>query len=335
MSTDNYLTIILPVRNEADHIVNTLTQLHGQSLDFERYEVILVDGMSDDKTRVLAEDFSDRHAEMSLTILDNQKMLSSAARNLAVKNGRGPWYLLIDGHVYIDNDRLLEDYLAIAEEQEAVCLGRPQPLTPPNISEFQRSISIARQSPLAHSPDSFIYSDKEGWVSPLSIGVMYHKSLFEQHGDFDENFDAAEDLEFNYRLEKADVNCYCSPRLKVFYYPRKSYRELFRQLSRYGYGRSLLQFKHSRFSLSSLVPAIFYILVILLVVICFFTPALFPVFAFIIIGYISVLVIEGIRLSVKFRINNPIRLSLILVTIHAGIAFGMMKGIMKKALART
>ena len=39
---------------------------------------------------------------------------------------------------------------------------------------------------------------------------------------FDENFDACEDVDFNYRVKKAGLKSYISQKLTVLYYPRSS-----------------------------------------------------------------------------------------------------------------
>lgn len=66
---------------------------------------------------------------------------------------------------------------------------------------------------------------------------MYRRSLFAQFGLFEEHLDAVEDLEFNYRLERAGLKAYMSPKFTVFYYPRATLKQVFRQMYRYGLGR--------------------------------------------------------------------------------------------------
>jgi succinoglycan biosynthesis protein ExoA len=51
------LSVIMPVRNEIAHIGSVLDQLLDQSLAPERFEVIVVDGMSTDGTRALVHDY--------------------------------------------------------------------------------------------------------------------------------------------------------------------------------------------------------------------------------------------------------------------------------------
>ncbi len=47
-----FITVIMPVRNEAKFIERTLTQLVAQNYDPERFEIVVVDGQSTDGTRL-------------------------------------------------------------------------------------------------------------------------------------------------------------------------------------------------------------------------------------------------------------------------------------------
>jgi hypothetical protein len=65
-------------------------------------------------------------------------------------------------------------------------------------------------------------------------------------------------VELNWRVERAGLSCWTSPRLAVLYEPRRTFRSLFRQMVRYGLGRARLHRKHpASFTFEALVPAAF------------------------------------------------------------------------------
>ncbi len=261
MMDNTFITVMVPVRNEEKFILTTLEQLYEQSYPKDRYEVLVIDGMSDDRTVELVDEFSRDREDFDVKVFVNENRLSSSARNIAVKNGKGDYFLLIDGHVYIPSCYLLKAHDEAIKATGALVMGRAQPLDPPRISRFQKLVSLVRGSRLAHSRESYIYSTYDGWVSPISVAVMYHKSLFSEVGYFDSSFDAAEDLEFNYRLEKAGYKCYLSSEFTVKYYPRDSISALFKQMCRYGKGRANFIRKHQeRRTFEAYVPAIFLVL---------------------------------------------------------------------------
>ena len=103
-----------------------------------------------------------------------------------------------------------------------------------------------------------IYSDYEGYVSPVSHGAIYKREVFQKVGYLDETFDACEDLEFNYRIELAGLKTSMSPSIEIKYYPRECLGTLYRQMLRYGYGRFKFLKKHPKsISINTLIPSIF------------------------------------------------------------------------------
>lgn len=322
------ITVMLPVRNEERFIEQTLTQIHEQSYLHDRMEVIVTDGLSTDATAAIVRLFADRHPDLAVRLIPNPKRLSSAGRNLAVQNGHGDYFLLIDGHVHIPSRDLIRDMVRMALKHDARVLGRPQPLSPPDISFFQRMVALARHSPLAHSQESFIYSEYEGWTSPISIGVMYHRDVFEEVGRFDEGFDAAEDLEFNYRIERQGIQCFTSSRFAVHYYPRDSFSGLYRQMRRYGYGRAAFVIKHpERIRVETLVPAGFVAVNVTLLVLGVFWLKALVLFGVFLAAYVSILVGEGMRLARRHGVGFSMLLPAIIACVHVGLGMGFLGGV--------
>lgn len=252
--TRPFITIVMPVRNEARFIRDTLSQLLEQDYPRDCFEIIVADGMSDDGTQDIVNKLSGDHPQVRL--IENPKRLSSAGRNVGFKNGKGDTFLVVDGHCYIPDNQLFNNIAATFEKSGADCLGRSQPLDPPGLSDFQKAVAMARASRLGHSGNSLIYSNYEGFASPVSNGAVYKKEVFKKVGYVDESLDACEDVEFNYRVEKAGLKCYTSPFLTIKYYPRDNLKSLFKQMIRYGRGRLRLITKHREtFNLDTLIPA--------------------------------------------------------------------------------
>lgn len=251
-----YISVIVPVRNEAAFLAGTLQQLLEQRYDAKRYEIIVADGRSTDDTRAIVTALQKRYAHLHL--IDNPRQWSSAGRNAAVSIAQGDIVLLIDGHCQLNNLYYLQNVADAFAESGADCIGRPQPLDVTGATRVQRAIALARASRLGHHPASHIYSGRAGYVPPQSVAIAYRRSVFDTVGLFDERFDACEDVEFNHRVAQAGLNCWFTPRVRVHYYPRANLFGLFRQMVRYGRGRMRLLRKHPEtFSLSGFLPAAF------------------------------------------------------------------------------
>ena len=163
------VTVIVPVRNEGRQIRQTLECLVRQDFDPDAFEVLVLDGSSDDDTvaRVHEMQPSFRH----LRLLDNPQRLSSAARNLGVRHAQGRYLVVVNGHCAIHDRHYLSKMVAAFEDSGADCLGRPQPLRMEGASPFQEALAVARESWLGHNPDSDIYSDRPRFVPPDNVAV--------------------------------------------------------------------------------------------------------------------------------------------------------------------
>lgn len=294
-----YLSIIVPVRNEERFIADTMQALIQQDYPRDRFEILVVDGRSTDNTRQVVEQMGGRYPDAHIRLLDNPGLLSSRARNIGIKEAKGKLVAVIDGHVYIPGNRLFADMERLKEKNGALCLSRPAPLDVPGIEGGKPYwIAVARKCWLGHSTKSFIYSDYEGFVDPMSAGFAYDREVFSKVGYFDESFDAAEDVEFHYRLKQAGVEAYTSPSLLIYSYPRESLSSLFRQQTRYGEGRARLVKKYPEaFSKETLIPVGIFCLTSLGPVSVFLYPtlSLFAKGVFAALGfYGGVLLITGI-----------------------------------------
>jgi GT2 family glycosyltransferase len=252
----DFLSVVVPVRNEEAHIGTVLADLEAQDYPHNRFEVLVVDGNSTDRTAKIVGEIA-KHAAMPVRLLRNPSERSSAGRNIGARNARGKFVIFIDGHCKIPSRTLLEDAARLFERTGADCLCRPQPLTTPDNTAFQNVVADARATPLGHARDSTIYAtNQEGPVNPSSSGAMYRREVFDAVGFFDERFDACEDVEFNYRVFQAGLRSFHSPKLTVVYQPRSNLRSLWKQMARYGQGRCRLIRKHPEaFSFSQMIPA--------------------------------------------------------------------------------
>ncbi|HKB40503.1 MAG TPA: glycosyltransferase, partial [Gemmataceae bacterium] len=196
-----FVSVIVPVRNEAVFITKTLCQLLDQDYDPSRFEVIVADGESTDATADLVRALQARYPNLHL--VSNPGRWSSAGRNAALEVSRGEIVVVVDGHCELENRRYLSDLVDAFERSGADCVGRPQPMDVSLATTLQRTIAAARSSRLGHHPESFIYSADEGFVRPQSVAVAYRREVFEAVGTFDERFDACEDVEFNHRVDRA------------------------------------------------------------------------------------------------------------------------------------
>ncbi len=249
------ISVVIPVRNEADSLPLLLKQLFEQNLESDSFEILIADGRSTDSTRDVVKDLA-ANSRVSLQVVDNPGILASAGRNAGVAAARGDVILFLDGHCHLPSASLLRDTLLLLDSTQAECLCRPQPLLAPKSSATGKVIAAVRASTLGHGRDSLIYNMQlSGFVDPASSGATYRREVFDAIGPYDERYDACEDVEFNTRLRKAGMRAYTDPRVAVYYEPRSTLAGLLKQMMRYGRGRIRLAAKHpDSLSITGLIP---------------------------------------------------------------------------------
>lgn len=324
--TQPELTIVMPVRNEAAHILGVLEQVFDQTLDRTRYEVLVVDGFSEDGTRDLVRSFSVDHPNVYL--LDNPGFISGIARNIGVHHAAAPYVLFIDGHCRLESPELLAASLAAFQRGER-CLSRPQPLAAEEGSRFQTAVSLARSSFLGHQVGSQIFADRDHHCNPLSAGCGYTRDLYLALGGIDEQFDAGEDLEFNLRVHKAGIEALHSPLFSLSYMPRSSWKALFRQLYRYGYGRALMARKHPHTTspLAVMLGLMSLGLALLPVIGAMWTPALVLWIALAMSYTTGSLVLGAWQTRGRGDMDLALQVSSCFPAIHLGAGLGYMSGL--------
>jgi succinoglycan biosynthesis protein ExoA len=320
-----FISVIVPVRNEATLIRRTLARLLCQDYPPDRFEVLVADGESTDRTALIVREMQREHP--NLRLLPNRRRWSSAGRNVALRAAHGDLVVVIDGHCDVPTDYYLQRLAEAFERSGADCIGRPQPLDVSGATPLQQAIALARSSWLGHHPASHIYSGGEQMVRPQSVAVAYRREVFDTLGYFDDSFDACEDVEFNHRADRAGLRCFFTPLLAVRYYPRNSLAGLFRQMVRYGRGRVRLLRKHpDTFSLTSLVPALFVLGLVAGAVLACVSPTLAAVYASVLGLYAAITL--GVSMMLALRQGQPglfLRLPAVFATIHVGAGTGLLR----------
>lgn len=82
------VSFIVPVYNEEDYLRKTLETIRGQRTEYN-YELLIVDGGSEDDSRVIAEDYD-------ATVLEQDGTGIGDARDTGANHARGEWFAFVD-----------------------------------------------------------------------------------------------------------------------------------------------------------------------------------------------------------------------------------------------
>lgn len=324
METWPKISVVLPIRNEAKFIARTIKYLQDQDYPRDKLEILVAVGDSIDNTSEIVQGIAAQDSRVRY--LYNPKRWSSSARNVGAREATGEIITYVDGHTYIDNDQLLKNTARLMAEKAISVLSRPQFLDTPDNTTFQTAVALVRRSLLGHGLDSTIYTDKEMYVNPASAGASYRREVFEKVGYFDEQFDASEDYEFNYRLAQAGYRAFTSPKLAVFYYPRLSLGALFKQMARYGTGRMRLARKHPpTLGIGTLIPPLFALGLVALPLLSLLSASFAYLFIILYGLYLAAVVVSSAGIALRHGTTYLWLAPPIYVAVHLGLGFGFLR----------
>src|SRR4030095_4333743 len=96
MNSTPTVSVIVPCRNEKDYIENSVQSMLAQEPPPGGFEVIVVDGMSDDGTREILKRLTEEDSR--LRVLDNLERIIPAGLNAAIKAAQGNIIVRMDAH---------------------------------------------------------------------------------------------------------------------------------------------------------------------------------------------------------------------------------------------
>jgi succinoglycan biosynthesis protein ExoA len=261
------VSVIIPMKNEEQHIARCLQSVVDQDYPEELIEVLVVDGMSEDSSQEIVADFARRYSFIKL--LHNPKQCTTCALNKGITESRGEVIIRVDAHCSIDSD-YIDCCVNTLKRSEAENVGGL--MRPTGNTFVENTIALAMSSPFGVGSGKFHYCQKEMFVDTVYLGA-YRREVFERIGLYDEEAHYGEDDELNYRLINDGGKIFLCPGIKSKYYPRSSLRTLMQQYYNYGRGKVRTIKKHGRpVSLRHLVPPIFVLSVLGSSTACLISP---------------------------------------------------------------
>ena len=109
------VSVIVPCYNEEATIRLLLDALRSQSFPSQNMEIIIADGLSEDRTRDEIAAFTNQHPEMLVQIVDNPKRNIPSALNRALEAARGEFIVRLDAHAVPAQDYIERCVQALAD----------------------------------------------------------------------------------------------------------------------------------------------------------------------------------------------------------------------------
>jgi len=226
------VSVVVPMRNEEQHLGRCLAALVAQDYPAELVEILVVDGLSSDRSRDIVMEWSARYPRIRL--LNNTKRQTPAGLNVGILAATGDVIARVDAHTEVELDYIRQcvHYLDTTGADNVGGLMRPAGDT-----YWGQAIALSTSTPFGVGDAQFHYSQKEQFVDTVYMGT-FKRDVFDRVGLFDESLVRNQDYELNYRLRAAGGRIFCSPAIRSRYYPRPSLRALWSQYFQYGFWKS-------------------------------------------------------------------------------------------------
>jgi len=272
---DHFISIIVPIRDEVDHIKGFLDSIGSQDFPKDRCEVFLMDGMSRDGTRNILHEFMEDKPRYRL--IDNPEKVVPFALNRAIKESKGDVIIRLDCHCEYPNDYISRLVKALFE-LDADNVGGVWKTEPGDGSATARAIVLATTSTFGIGNASYRFSEQDD-PTPKQVDTVpygcYRRDVFDRIGLFEEGLVRNQDDEFNGRLIKNGGKIYLLPDLKITYFARSSARMMARMFYEYGLFKPLVNKKlGSPATLRQFFPLGLVLFTLLCVPIYFYFPSL-------------------------------------------------------------
>jgi glycosyltransferase involved in cell wall biosynthesis len=236
------VSVIIPCYNERNTITRVLQAVHDQTHPLDDLEVIVADGMSEDGTRGLVNEFARSHAGLAVRIVDNPARSIPAALNQAIRSARGSVVLRIDAHALPYPDYVARSLEAL-DRTGAANVGGLWEIRPSAAGWIGRAIAAAASHPLGAGDARYRTEGEEGEADTVPFGA-FRREWLDRVGLFDEGLLSNEDYELNVRLHKAGGRIWLSPTIRAVYFARPDLPSLARQYVRYGFWKSRMLARH-------------------------------------------------------------------------------------------
>jgi glycosyltransferase involved in cell wall biosynthesis len=326
-----FVSVIVATRNEEKHIGALLDSFANQTYPKNHFEVIIVDGMSKDRTLEIVEEYKDR---LNIRVFENPRLRSTFAFNKGLDEAKGDLFMIVNGHSVLESGFIEEDINTFFQirQNEPRLAGVGGIYINRSANVFGKIVALMYDS-FFSGARSCRYCTKSHFSDSVIFGV-FDKKMVISNGKFDEDFiGAGNDDELPLRLRSRGFKFYTNPHIIAYYSTRASFRGFLKQTFNYGVAKGLIvrkgyhEIEWRNPASYWFIPASLLIYEILLLFLLglsntYFIPALIP---FLLYWIVDVSV--SVQLLIKTRTLLCISLPVMYFTLHNVLGLSSLMGL--------
>jgi len=322
------VSVIIPCRNESKYIEQCLESILQNDFDHSNMEVLVVDGMSEDRTREIVKEYIEKYSIIHL--FDNPLKITPVALNIGIKNSNGEIIIRADAHAEYPLD-YISKLIFYLEKLDADNVGGQWITLPSRDSLIANAVAVGMTSMFGVGNAWFrIDSRKIREVDTVPYGC-FRRILFDRIGLFDERLVRNQDDEFNARIKKNGGKIFLIPDVKIKYFARGTLHELWKLFFQYGLYKPLVnRIIGFPITLRQFVPFFFVLFLIFLCILSLIIPAMWILLTLYIIVYIAVNISLSTLIAIlRGKLKLLLWLPIVFLVIHFSYGTGYLAGIGK------
>jgi len=319
-----FVSIVIPMRDEAAHIGPCLESLAAQDVPAERFEVLVADGASTDGSAETVAAFALRHPNFRL--IPNPRRTTPCGLNEGIRHSRGNVVIILGAHSTVASDFVRENLRAL-DASGADAAGGPMDAV--GLDPFAEAVAAATASRFGVGAIAFRQAKSEGFVDTAAFAA-YRREVFERIGLFDEELVRDQDDEFNYRLRARGGRIFFTPHVRSRYVARSSPKRLWHQYFGYGFWKvRVLQRHSSTMQPRHFVPGLSVGAGALAIAIGIFDRRMLMLAAALALVYVALVFAVSVRITAQSGRRLLPRLLIVFPILHFGYGVGFLLGLVR------
>ena len=319
------VSVVIPVRNEEKFIGKVLDSILKNDYPKEKLEILVIDGMSKDKTREIVKSYSEKYP--FIKILDNPHRYTPHALNIGIDNMSGNIMMIAGAHTTYSENYISECVNAI---QNGYDVAGGVMRTLPR-SDSPKAVAIARvlSHPFGTGAKYRTREVKKVEEVDTVAYALYKKEIFDEVGKFNENLIRNQDIEMNLRIRRNGGKIVLVPNARSYYYARDTFKALWKNNFENGYWVvKSAKYAEMPFSIRHLVPLLFVLFLISGSILSLFSILAIFIFLFILALYFLIILVSSAGIGIREKSFRVFLYSLAaFVVLHVGYGVGSIKGL--------
>jgi glycosyltransferase involved in cell wall biosynthesis len=305
------VSIVIPCRNEEQHIARCLDSVLASDYPRERLEILVADGRSRDGTLPILVRYAALHP--TILLLDNPRGTTPAGLNVAIRAASGDIVIRMDAQALYPPD-YISRLVAGLQESGADKVGGVIVTVPADDSPTAQAIAVGQSHPF-------------GVGNTVAFGC-YRREIFDRIGLFDEELIRNQDDEFNFRLITQGGRVLLLPDIVSHNDARYSFRQLSHTYYEQGYFKPLVARKAGRaMTVGQLIPAVLVACLSTLAALAAWIPAARYLFALLGGGYALLVVVFAASGARSHGLRCAAALTVVFPVLHFSYGSGFLQGI--------